>query len=697
MALKEFDDTAECYFCAALQFDSIGNLIRQTPDQKNFLINDDWFRLTREYGEWLDEKRDESAAKFLPAMTENTPENADEQFKLGEFYLRKKEFGKAIEHLKLAIEIDNFVVDDTTKAATLGAAFYLSGDENSARAEWEEVWAYDDIESLEKGAAYFDALHKYGLNREAREKMPPIIIKFLETSNAENSEEFQSLIRQIAASFDDETEKANYFRRIMEKRLTDKSLAAMLLNENLLAADAQKEFYELLINRCDKIEYGDYEFAAVKNRVFGGGDAEAIYEQENEYKVDEPENDRLEWQRKYLEYLLDRRENVRTATLIAEIEKDLDGLYARPAWLRLAKINAEVRAGKFDRVDAEQFIGINIPDAATTINAPNVERFNEVRRILTTEKRDAEATQISEAFFARMLALGRFDAANFSGFAGVYFQRNEAETALRVLRLMIDAGDETKRETALAEISVFETIKARAADAAKIENQNETFPNQSDALKNAAEIAAEFDQIDSAIAFRRTLLQINPNDADEKIALAELLERRGEKSEAENLLTEIINDRNASRSARWRARLVLQTEMPNIAFDSLSQFYNGIAAVKNNQYDAAFEFFQRALIADKNAANDSRQELIALYAAFDQPFAALKIAAADNSVKSVELLQTLSEAAEKTGDFQKAIEFERMKPNGGNDERVARLQKLSEEKNRRATDYTVSETNTRNL
>src|SRR5207253_6301627 len=44
LALKEFADEPECYFCDALQLDSIGNLLKQTPDKKRFLINDDWFR-----------------------------------------------------------------------------------------------------------------------------------------------------------------------------------------------------------------------------------------------------------------------------------------------------------------------------------------------------------------------------------------------------------------------------------------------------------------------------------------------------------------------------------------------------------------------------------------------------------------------------------------------------------------------------
>lgn len=699
LALKEFDDSAECYFCAALQFDSIGNLIRQTPDKKSFLINDDWFRLTREYGEWLFEKQHKtiSPSKFLTAMSENQPDNADEQLKLGEFYLRKKDFGKAIEHLRLAIETENSVVEDETKLTTLGAAYYLSGDVNSAEITWAKVFADEENSSVESGLLFFDVLQKYGLSRAAREKMPPIIIGFLENSNAENSEEFQQLVRKIAASFDNETEKTIYFRRILEKRSTDKSLAAMLLNENLITGNEQKEFYELLISRHDKLDYGDYNFSAVRERFFGGDDAESIYEQENDYKVDEPENERVEWQRKYLEYLLERRENSRMTTLIAAIEKDLTGFYARPAWLRLAKININIRENKFDRTDAERFIGITVSDAATEINPPNLERFNEVRRLLTAEKHEAEALQLSEAFYARMFALGQFEAANFVGFARVFFQKDEPENALRVLQLMVNAGDETNRETALAEISALEIVKARNADATKIEANETALPNQIDALKLAAEISSEYNQNDAAIKFRRRLLETNPNDSDNKTELAKLLADNGEKAESENLLTQIIRDRNALRAARWRARSMLSAEMPNAKFDSFSQFYNGTFAARNGQNEAAFEFFSDSLIADKDAATGARPELIKLYALSNQPFAALKFAATDKSAKSDELLQTLSAAAEKIGDFQKAIEFERAKSNGGNAGRVAVLQRLFEEKNRRATDFTVNAENTKKL
>ncbi len=73
------------------------------------------------------------------------------------------------------------------------------------------------------------------------------------------------------------------------------------------------------------------------------------------------------------------------------------------------------------------------------------------------------------------------------------------------------------------------------------------------------------------------------------------------------------------------------------------------------------------------------------------------MAETDQSPKSDDLLETLSVAAEKIGDFPKAVEFEKAKLNGGNAERIANLQNAQNEKNRRATDFNVNEENTRKL
>lgn len=695
LALREFDANSECYFCDALQLDSIGEMIKQTPDKQQFLINDDWFRLTREYGEWLFEKREKEIlpSKFLAAMIENQPRNADEQSKLGAFYLEKGELKSAVEHLRLAVETDNSAAADKAVLATLGAAYFKIGRKDYAAEVWARVL---EDQTAESGAIYFQTLRKYGLSESAREKIAPIIIKFLQTNNAGNSEDFQKLIRAVAASFEDETAKSAYFQAILQQYPKDTSLATILVGENLIGQTEQNKFYELLINRSANLNSSDYNFTSAAQRVWAAADVESIYEQENEYKTEEPENEKYEWQKKYVELLISQKNNTKAAQTIQEIEKELTNRYVRPAWLREAKIRLEIRGGKFDLEEIERFIGITVSDSATEIKTPSVERFNEVLQILKEENRAAEAIDLSENFFARMLAVGQFSAANFAGLSRVFFQKNEPEKAVQILRLMTKAADEKTRETALAKIAAIDAVKANSADATKISAAEDGSINLPDALKIAAKIAFEFRQIDDAIAFRRQLIEANPSDSLNQIVLAKILTGKGETSEAQNLLTQIINDKNSLRTARWQARIILNAEIPNVNFDSFSQFYNGTIAEKSNQNEAATEFLISSLIADKDTETPAQLELIKIYALTDKPFAALQLAENDKTAKSDELLETLSEAAEKVGDFQKAINFENAKlvPNA---ERILTLQKLSDSKNQRATDYKVDLKNTRKL
>ena len=188
--------------------------------------------------------------------------------------------------------------------------------------------------------------------------------------------------------------------------------------------------------------------------------------------------------------------------------------------------------------------------------------------------------------------------------------------------------------------------------------------SQTTALNFAAETALEFGQKNIAAEFRRELSNIAPDDAENKIKLAEILIFDGANEEAFSILDSIITDRNAFRLQRWQARKILREagakiEFPALAFDALSNYYNGIFAEKTGANDSAFQFFTSAQIAEKDAPNDAKQHLIKLYALSGKPFAALKLAANDNPAKSDELLKLLSESAEKTGDFEKAIEYEK--------------------------------------
>lgn len=698
LALNEFDEGAECYFCEALQFDSIGEMTKQAPDKRRFLVGDDWFRLARGYGEWLFERNDKEIppAKFLPAMIENQPRNPERQFELGEFYLQKREFSKAAEHFRLAIEIENTAVDDGRKLAALGAAYYLANQKDSAEKVWTRIFAEsgeDDFANIEKSLIYFQTLSRCGLPEKAREKILPAIIEFLQKNNADRSEKFRELVRETAASFSDEREKSFYFREILNRRPTDISLAEMLLEENLIDKKYADFFYERLFEADGFSANSDYEFTSVLRRVYTTEEAEAVYEQENDFQPPTADDKRLERRKMYLDILIERGENERTEQFIKKMEAEFSRRAPRPAWLKLAKMRAQIRAGRFDPAQAERFAGIIAAEKSSEIKPPNPERFNEVLRVLKAEKREAEAVRISEAFFARNLSLGRFEAANFVGLAQTAFEKGEPEKALRILRTMIDTGDASKRETALAAIAAFEEVAAQAADAAKISGfDTAKFVSQTDALQFAAEIAFEFGKADAAIEFRQKLSEIDPDNAANKIEFAKILSANKRNDEASMILREVVANKNSPRAARWLSRSITG-EIPDLRFDAFSQFYQGVFRQNVN----AGEFFINSLIADKDAEIPVRHELIKLYALNGKPFAALKFAENDKSAKSDQLLRILSEAAEDISDYAKAIEFEKAGSNGGNAERIAKLQKLADEKTKNVTDFRVDAENTRKL
>lgn len=694
LALHEFDENSECYFCEALQFEIIGEMIKQTPDKKRFLINDDWFRLTREYGEWLGEKNETQnlSPKYLTALLENYPRSADEQFKLGEFYLEKGQLKSAIEHLRLAIETENSNDVNKKYLITLGAAYFKVGRRDYA----EEVWsrALTDA-NIQEANEFSLILKKYDLSEIAREKFVPMIVKFLETNDADNSEDFQNLIRTIADSFDDEAKKSAYFQAILQKRLTDLSLAKMLVTEKLIGENERNLFYKLIINRSKDSDDYDYSFASVAQRSWSKIDAESAYRQENNYKTEEPENEKYIWRKNYLVFLLDRKDDAEAAQIITEIEKELNNRYARPSQLIAAKINLQIRAGKIDRAEIRRAVGITVSDSATEIILPDIEMFNDILRILKEQNRNDEAIILSENYFARMLALGQYDQENFSGLARAFFQKGETEKALNILRLMIETSNEETRQKAYAEIAVINEVKENSAAAEKFTAQEERNFNPENALRIAAENALEFGQKDQAIAFRRQLIEANPADITNKFELAKIFVERNETAEAENILTQIIDDKNSLRTMRWQSRKLLNAEIPNIEFDAFSQFYSGNKAENFDQNQAA-EFYIRALIADKDAEISALQSLTKIYALTNKPYAAFRLFSADKTAKSDELLNVLSQTAEKIGDFKRAIEFEKSKINS-NAEKISNLQKLDVEKNSKASEFKVDLENTRKL
>ncbi|MGI8639019.1 MAG: tetratricopeptide repeat protein [Pyrinomonadaceae bacterium] len=744
LALREYADKNECYFCAALRLAPIGEFIKQRPDKSNQLVGDDWFRLVGGYGEWLyfapsDEMR-RDAKNFLPAMIENRPHDADEQAKLGAFYLEQTDAKNALEHLWLALEMKP---DDKKTRANLGAVYFQMSDEKKAREIWTEIIAGENP-TLEDGELYLQTLNKYDLQTEARENLFPIVIKKLKENDdgsdnyygndkQELPENLKNLIRQVSASFDAETTKTAYFQKLVSAVPKSVLLPELLINESLIAENNRAPFYEILIARSKTSSSSDYDYEAVLQRTYSTDEAEEVLDRENDYKISEPESGRIGWQKEYLGFLLKTDENAKAQTLIYLIESELNRRYARPEWLRLAKLKLQIREGNSARTlsDAKRFVGIEIKFAVQSVKPPGIERLNAVLQILRDEKLEAEAKDLLQAFYARQLVLEQFETANFVGLARIFFEKNDAENALKLLQIMIDASDEDKKPTVLAELASLPQIKLFAVDGAKPkETETVVSINQNEALKLAAEAASDFKQTEKSIAFRQRLLEIAPEDAANRLELARLFARNENQAEAVKLLASIINDRNSGRDSRWQA-VWLSTEIIKNKADLLNEtesaeselrnaleifannqieikvenpgsqfwFFVGLAARSFRQNEFAINAFNNSLIADKDAENpfaaeSAPQQLIRLYITTGQPNAAVRLADLDKGAKSDELLDLLSETAEKIGDFPRTMAFEKAKSKEIDGERIKHLQNLEKEKTRKVTDFTVDLQNT---
>ena len=738
LALNEYGVKTECYFCDVLKIAPIGELVLQKPNEENYLIGDDWFRLSRTYGEWLLKAPNANlrvdAKKYLPAMIENLPESVDEQIKLGEFYLTKNDTKNALEHFWLAAE--NAPENKNIKV-NLGIVYFKMGDKNKALEIWSEVFKNEEL-NVNEISGYFQTLQKMGLANEARETSFKIVVRKLESfdySSDNEQEEMRELIRIISASFEDKNAGFNYFKQLCEILNESSLLPEMIVNEFLVERENLAPFYKMLIARSSESNSyeSDYEFESALQKSWNSDDAEEILEQENSFEIKESTSEKLKWQRNYLDYLLRQKQISEAKLLIPQIENELTRKFARPVWLRIAKLKIQLSEGDSAQVlkDAKRFVGIEIKTNTANVNLPDIARLNEVVNLLREAKYDAEARDLLESFYARMLALKQFETANFVGLARLFFEKGDFSRGLKILQTMNDAADEERRETALAEIADWEIVKLHETKGAKsLEIAETNRMNKQNSLHVSAETAAEFNQFDAANSYRQMILEIAPEDVNNKIELAKLFVKNGSETEAVKLIASIVNDRKSLKNDRWRAvwsareiiankrnllneiadadgeiknaieilannSIEIKTENPGAQF----WFFIGVTAKSFQQNAFAISAFEQSLINEKDAeteklfaAESVLQQLIEIYIAENQPNFALKLAESDKSPKSDVLLDLLSKTAENLGEFQKSIEFEKSKKAENiSVERVKNLETMAQQKNRKITNFTVDD------
>lgn len=520
LALKEFDDGSECYFCDALKFGTIGELTTTQPDKTQHLIGADWFRLSRKYGEWLDAKKEIDADKLLPAMTEFLPKEASEQTKLGEYYLAKNELEKAEAHILLARELDE---NDIYSLAKWCKILWAKGEKEKAQKLLEKLLTKSEW-------LYLNTMREIGLAKQAQTKLLPILSKKLD-----EGEDIEDVIYKLAKSFDSEKAKADYFYNLVSQGRESRLVLQKTIQFELVAKEFRQPFYEKLLSKME-FDYNDYEFAEISRRTFSNEDAEEIYDHEKDFA--EPSRERFDkytFQFDYLEFLLNNGKIADAKKLIIQIESEMKSKFPRPFSLRLN--HYLLLGGNLQRI-----VGIKVTDNVTDVKPPSTERLNEAVEMLRKAKRDAEADKLTLDFYLRMLELEHYATTNFIGLARAYFKLGDSENALKYLQI-------------LSETENFSDYKA------------------------VAEIYTEFGQTVKAIEARRKLLEIAPNDFENIFELTRLLP----KENAVPVWQSLVNDRNTPRKLRWQAIWKLYEigelkQIPDQKFDVFSQFYNGLVS-----------------------------------------------------------------------------------------------------------------------
>ncbi|HYV13023.1 MAG TPA: tetratricopeptide repeat protein [Pyrinomonadaceae bacterium] len=732
LALNEFDERSEQYFSSALNFRPIGELIKQTPDTKEQLVGDDWYQLAQQYGRWLysagQSEQKLKSRSFLPAMIENRPADMDEQARLGRWYLEQKDFSHAQEHLILAHDAQP---DDKAIIAALGSAYFLSGDSRKANELWDEIIVKSD--SVADHALYLETLVKHKLNEQARLRVTKFLTTTLQkdldaeqdydsTERKQQFATFGNLIKTLARSFSasdsseaplapaTEAKKARFFAQLCAAAPDNRFLPEFLLRNSIVSRREAGQFYQILIKRSAGMPSyeRDYAYSGLINESFDDSTVEYALDQETEYHRSEPDNDKIKWQREYLDYLIEQRQIEPARQLIASIEAEIKWHYARPVWLCFASLRLDVRGGRVAEAmtELQRLVGIKIPNSSETL-PPSIERLNQAVALLRDEGHSEEARSLLESAYARELALEHFEATYFAGLARVAFERGDKAPGLKWLQLMIDFTKPDRKQETAAAIASLPLIAKYSERSSSTEELAQLDPATT--LPLAAEMAAEFGEFEVALEFRQQLLVESPDDEQNQIELVRLLGASGKTDEAIQRLADIISNRTLTRTTRWQAvwlapelaaknpslwdklRDRVRSLSPNdsemsLALESLSQgsvkplaeaendapnvYLSSLQAIIEKQAGnngESLHSFTRALVEARESAawksfafveDEPLEQLVALYLKEHQPGAALKLAERvaafqpnQNSAEQVTTgrYQTLHQRAEERG------------------------------------------------
>ena len=113
----------------------------------------------------------------------------------------------------------------------------------------------------------------------------------------------------------------------------DRTLPELLIQESLIPRADWAPFYQMLIARSPGLtRYDlDYAYRGVLQKSWNAAEAEEALDHETDYKISEPDSQQTKWQKEYLEYLLERKNDREARRIVTAIEATLTRRYARPS------------------------------------------------------------------------------------------------------------------------------------------------------------------------------------------------------------------------------------------------------------------------------------------------------------------------------------------------------------------------------
>jgi tetratricopeptide (TPR) repeat protein/lipopolysaccharide biosynthesis regulator YciM len=559
----ELDRSNERAFLDALAWKTTGDSTAARPDSTRQLIGDDWFQLAGGYGQWLlfseraKLKSATASAAFLPAIIENRPKDQAAQARLANWYLEQGAYEKAVDHFQVALELGPEL---KSIVANLGMALYKQG----ARAQAEEQWAKliaGKNPKPEDCLLYLQTLGANGLSSKARETIKPLLIERLKSADSFDS--LRLLVHALSKSYSDAQagEVAAFLHGLCEAAPKNIELPQAVIREGLIDRSGRAPFYEMLIARSSEdaaAQAQDFEYLQLRREHpdWSIEDVEETLDHRRREMPKRPESARLAWRRETLAHLIAERKDAAATDLLVKIEQGIEALAPRPEWMRLAKTQLDLRAGRLELAMArlKRFALIEPGPGVLLVQAPNLTRLNDAVALLRREKREAESKQLLAYAYERTLALEQLSPPPFIGLARLSFEAGNVERGLKLLGLMISLGQYENRDAAAGQVAALEGVKARAVANARIEAPRAAnLINEALALKLAAECAAEFGQFDFARTARERYATIIPLDADNRIELARINNAAGRGSDAVAALVAVMADVRTTRLFRWTA------------------------------------------------------------------------------------------------------------------------------------------------